>query len=66
MYLSRRRPSGDHRRSIRFIAYIFLNFITLALSPLQILLILYLRPREVDCGIDILYSDVEDGEISVE
>lgn len=53
--------------SIDSLVYIILSFITLVLSPLQLVLLWYLSPKpEIDDGIVIHHEGDESGNISVE
>lgn len=54
-------------RLITFTVYIFFNFIILALSPLQLILVWYLSPKaQIDPGIVIHHDGDEKGNITVE
>lgn len=58
---------GTPERFIGFLVYTVLNFITLALSPLQLILVWYLNPKpEIDHGIVVHHNGDKYGNISVE
>lgn len=59
-------PPADIRL-LDLLVYIFLNFITLLLSPLQLVLLLYFSPKPaINHGIVTYHDGDENGKITVE